>query len=324
MMPLAAKSLSTLAELGVADLLKEVPLDIATIANACNADKTILLNMFKIVELFGFFSINPNDVIENNTGSDLLTSDHPQSMRHFCMLFGEEYYRGYEGLRHTCQTGQSGFKNVYNQTLYQYLDNTPDRASVYDLAMRDFSRPVGTLLARTFPEVFNQAKSVIDIGGGSGVISTELVKQYQHLTACIFDREDVCQRSAKSIPAELKTRIQTYSGDFFKHIPEGYDIYLLKNVLHNWNEPSCGEILNNIAQSLENGRLLIIEPLVEREESSPRLLFNALFQSVICEDGTYQRSLSSLETLFSQSGLKMVQTNKLATGHTVIELSKIQ
>ncbi|WP_252724499.1 methyltransferase [Vibrio hepatarius] len=100
-------------------------------------------------------------------------------------------------------------------------------------------------------------------------------------------------------------------------------IYLLKNVLHNWNTQSCSQILNNIGQSLQQGRLLVIEPLVEPEEESPRLLFNALFQSVICEDGTYQRNLSDLETLFSECQLRIVQTNKLATGHTVIELTKV-
>lgn len=323
MMPLATKALSALAELGVADLIKEVPLEVSVLAKACNADQTILINMFKVVELFGFFSIEKGKVIKNSSSSELLTSDHPQSMRHFCMLFGEEYYRGYEGLLHTCQTGQSGFKHVFDNTLYQYLDEKPSRASVYDLAMRDFSRPVGSLLAMTFPDIFSKAANVIDIGGGSGVISTELVKNYQHLTACIFDRQDVCQRSAESLPSDLKERIQTYSGDFFEHIPEGYDIYLLKNVLHNWNTQSCSQILNNIGQSLQQGRLLVIEPLVEPEEESPRLLFNALFQSVICEDGTYQRSLSDLETLFSECQLRIVQTNKLATGHTVIELTTV-
>ncbi|WP_252724498.1 methyltransferase [Vibrio hepatarius] len=182
--------------------------------------------MFKVVELFGFFSIDQGMVINNSPSSELLTSDHPLSMRHFCMLFGEEYYRGYEGLLHTCQTGQSGFKHVFDNTLYQYLDKTPSRASVYDLAMRDFSRPVGALLAKTFPDLFSKVSSVIDIGGGSGVISTELVKNYQHLKACIFDRQDVCQRSAESLPSDLKERIQTCNGDFFEHIPEGYDIYL--------------------------------------------------------------------------------------------------
>ncbi|WP_114783893.1 methyltransferase [Vibrio tetraodonis] len=322
MMPLAAKTLSTLAELGVADLLKEVPLEIDALAHACNADQTILLNMFKVVELFGFFSIDQEKIVKNSPSSELLISDHPQSMRHFCMLFGDEYYRGYEGLHHTCKTGQSGFKHVFDKTLYQYLDETPTRASVYDLAMRDFSRPVGTLLANVCAELFSQAKSVIDIGGGSGVISMELVKHHQHLTACIFDRQDVCQRSSESLPANIKDRIHTCTGDFFADIPEDYDVYVLKNVLHNWNAQSCQKILNNISQSLKNSRLLVIEPLVEPEENSPRLLFNALFQSVICEDGTYQRCFTDLEELFSESKLKVVKTQKLPTGHTVIELIK--
>lgn len=322
MLPLAAKALNVAAELGLADLLKEGTLDIDALALACNADKTVLLNTLKVVELFGFFDVEDDRMISNNTHSMLLLSDHPQSMRHFCRLFGEEYYRGYEGLLHTCKTGDSGFKHIYDQTLYQYLESTPSRSSVYDLAMRDFSRPVGAELARVFPDMFSFAGSLMDVGGGSGVITAELLHRYEHLSGCIFDREEVCEQSWQYLPSDIHDRVEICCGDFFDSIPSGYDIYLLKNVLHNWNTQSCKDILDTVARSLEDNRLLVIEPLVEDGERSPRLLFNALFQSVICEDGTHQRSLSDMEKLLAKSNLRVARSAKLATGHTVMEVMK--
>ncbi|WP_172380734.1 methyltransferase [Vibrio sp. Vb339] len=319
MLPLAAKALNVAAELGLADLLKESALDINELAVACNADKTVLLNMLKVIELFGFFDIEDDRMISNNTHSMLLVSDHPQSMQHFCRLFGEEYYRAYEGLIYTCKTGNSGLKHIYGETLYQYLKSTPSRSSVYDLAMRDFSRPVGAELARVFPDTFRFAGSLIDIGGGSGVITTELLHRYEHLSGCIFDREEVCEQSWRYLPSDIHDRVEVCCGDFFDSIPSGYDIYLLKNILHNWNMQSCKKILDTVSQSLEYNRLLIIEPLVEDGERSPRLQFNALFQSVICEDGTHQRNLNDMEKLLTKSNLRVARSAKLTTGHTVMK-----
>lgn len=227
-------------------------------------------------------------------------SDNISSMKHFCMLFGNEYYQGFDGLLHTSRTGESGFKQVFGLTLYEHLAHSASRADIYDLAMRDLSRPVGYVLAKEYESLFTAAGSVVDIGGGSGVILTELIKQYHHLTGCLFDMTGVCTRSEKRVAQhypELKERMVFTPGSFFDAIPSGYNIYLLKNILHNWNDEFCLKILKAIAQSIGHSTLLIIEPLLEHEETSPRLLMNALFQSVICQDGTRYRTLKDMEDI---------------------------
>jgi len=252
----------------------------------------------------------------------LLMTNHPQSMRQFCRLFGHEYYNGYDGLLHTTKTTNSGFKHIYNKTLYEYLDDTPDRALVYDLAMRDFSRPVGKEITKTFATMFSDSKKIIDIGGGSGVITVEVLKQFDHLTGCIFDRDDVCTRNKDHLPESVKDRITLHPGDFFDSVPSGYDVYILKNVLHNWNDQSSSTILKTLSRSIGNGRLLIIEPIVTKQDDSPRLIFNALFQSVICEDGTHPRDTSDIESLLNDAGFTITRAEKLLTGHTAFELVK--
>lgn len=179
------------------------------------------------------------------------------------------------------------------------------------------------MLAKEYASLFTAAGSVVDIGGGSGVILTELIKQYHHLTGCLFDMTGVCTRSEKRVAQhypELKERMVFTPGSFFEAIPSGYNIYLLKNILHNWNDEFCLKILKAIAQSIGHSTLLIIEPLLEHEETSPRLLMKALFQSVICQDGTRYRTLKDMEDILTLSGLIIVGTKKLTTGHTVVEI----
>ena len=161
---------------------------------------------------------------------------------------------------------------------------------------------------------------MLDIGGGSGVIASQLVRAFPHLSASVLDRADVCEQCTPYL--DVCDNIDMIPGDFFQSIPSGYDVLVLKNVLHNWNNESCQRILKSIHASLGEGKLLVIEPLVESEETSPRLMFNALFQSVICEDGTYQRSDADMRALLVQCDLSLVSCTKLPTGHTVLELVK--
>ncbi|UYA59172.1 hypothetical protein NAL19_944 [Pectobacterium sp. F1-1] len=323
MMPLAAKALCVAAEIGIADKIGDGGSRIAELAKACHVGEKSVLDIIKVLEVFGFFEVKDESIIKNNARSALLMSDHVNSMKNFCMLFGNEYYQGFDGLLHTCRTGASGFKQVFGLTLYEHLANSASRAEIYDLAMRDLSRPVGYVLAKEYASLFNKTGSVVDIGGGSGVILIEIIKQYHNLTGCLFDMTGVCSRSEKSVTQhypELKERMVFTPGSFFEAIPSGYDVYLLKNILHNWNDEFCLKILKAIAQSIGHSTLLIIEPLLEHEETSPRLLMNALFQSVICQDGTRYRTLKDMEDILTLSGLTIVDTKKITTGHTVIEI----
>ncbi|PPE56953.1 O-methyltransferase family 2 [Pectobacterium brasiliense] len=323
MMPLAAKALCVAAEIGIADKIGEQGTTIAELSKKCQASEKNIFDIIKVLEVFGFFEVKNESIIKNNARSALLMSDNISSMKHFCMLFGNEYYQGFDGLLHTSRTGESGFKQVFGLTLYEHLAHSASRADIYDLAMRDLSRPVGYVLAKEYASLFKTAGSVVDIGGGSGVILTELIKQYHHLTGCLFDMTGVCTRSEKRVAQhypELKERMVFTPGSFFEAIPSGYNIYLLKNILHNWNDEFCLKILKAIAQSIGHSTLLIIEPLLEHEETSPRLLMNALFQSVICQDGTRYRTLKDMENILTLSGLTIVGTKKITTGHTVVEI----
>ncbi|WP_244880020.1 methyltransferase [Pectobacterium betavasculorum] len=282
-----------------------------------------IVDIIKVLEIFGFFEVEDEGLIKNNARSALLISDNVNSMKNFCMLFGNEYYQGFDGLLHTSRTGESGFKQVFGLTLYEHLANSALRAEIYDLAMRNLSHPVGYILAKEYASIFKKACSIVDIGGGSGVILVEIIKQYHNLMGCLFDMTGVCNRREKRVAQhypELKERMVFIPGSFFEAIPTDHDVYLLKNVLHNWNDEFNLKILKEIAKSMGNSTLLIIEPLLGYEETSPRLLMNSLFQSVICQDGTRYRTLKDMEDILTLSGLTIVSTKKITTGHTVVEI----
>ncbi|MER3385165.1 hypothetical protein [Pectobacterium aroidearum] len=110
MMPLAAKALCVAAEIGIADKIGEQGTTIAELAKECQASEKNIFDIIKVLEVFGFFDVKDESIIKNNARSTLLMSEHASSMKHFCMLFGNEYYQGFDGLLHTSRTGESGFK----------------------------------------------------------------------------------------------------------------------------------------------------------------------------------------------------------------------
>lgn len=322
-----SKSVAVAARLSIADELKQGPLSLKQLAERTGTHAASLLRLLRLLRTFQIFQITDDGQISNSPASEPLRSDHPLSMRHYCMLAGEEYYDGWGGLLHTVRTGEPGFAHVFGSSIYDYLDRHPDSAQVYDHAMRDLSRPVGAALANEYGHRFGKARKIVDVGGGSGVVTSQLVRAYPNLRGTVIDREEVCRRASEGMDADLCDRLSYRPGDFFAAVPADGDIYILKNVLHNWNEEYCTRILDTLARAMrESGhdatepvRLLVIEPLVEPQEDSPRLVFNALLQIVICQEGTRDRTSSEMRELLQRSGLRVEGSRRLSTGHTVME-----
>lgn len=314
-----SKSIAVAARLGIADILENGPLTCEEIAAATESHPESLLRLLRVLGAFGIFAATEDGKFTNSPMSDQLRTNHPMSLRHFCMLSGEEYYDAWGGLLHTIKTGESAFPKVFGGNVYELMDRNPETARVYDNAMQDLARPVGMLLARDFD--FRSAKKVVDVGGGSGILTRTVLKFYPHVEGVVVDREDVVARASENANGAFDGRLSYETGDFFDSVHEGGDVYFLKNVLHNWNEESCAKILGTVrkAMTAEKARLFVIEPLVENEDTSPRKLMNALFQIVICQDGTRDRTQAEMRTMLAANGFDVVDVKYLPTGHAVVE-----
>jgi hypothetical protein len=298
------------ARLGVADHLAAGPRSAGELARITGTSAPILDRLLRTLAAAGIFA-PIGDCYANSADSELLRVDHPRSVRHFCMLAGTEYYRAFGELAHTVDTGQPAFRHVYHDSIYAYMERNADAANTYDRAMEELARPVGEALAQLID--FHAAVNVIDIGGGRGALLRPLLRAHPHLRGISFDREDVCRR------AETGDRLQFVAGDFFAGVPAGGDVYILKNVLHNWNDDSASAILRTIAASMNTARLLVIEPLLDEHETSLPKLLDDLMQAVICEQGTSARTEPAMRALLDRASLAVTSVTPLPTGHSAIE-----
>jgi hypothetical protein len=319
-----SRAVSVAARLGIADVIGDGSMSYPDIAKETDCDPDAVLRLMQVLVLIGVCARDADGSFRLLELAARLRSDHPQSMRYFCILAGETYNDVWGGLLHTVRTGKSAAPLVLGEPLYRHLENNPEAAAVYDKAMEDLARPVAAELVKCHD--FSSVRRVVDVGGGNGAMLRGILAEHPHLDGVSADRADVCARAVEAASGtarnDITRRLSFVPSDFFAEVPAGGDRYLLKNVLHNWSFTSSVRVLsvvreamNKVPAAAPRSRLLVVEPLIEREEDGWR----ALFQMVVCEEGTHGMDGAEMRTLLDTARFDVLTEQRLATGHNVFE-----
>lgn len=318
-----ASAVGAAARLGIADLLDDGPRSAADLAQATGTVEAVLSRVLNLLAAVELFAPTADGRFSNTEHSQLLRSSDPGSMRNFCMLAAGEYQAGFGELMHCLETGESAFPKVFGGSVYEYMARTPNAAAIYDRAMDDLTRPVGALLAGM--RDWSAADLAVDVGGGRGTLLKGLLGAAPLLRGLCVDRPDVCARATDDLKIEspdLAERLRFAPGDIFGDLPGDSDFYILKNVLHNWNDTSSSKILVALRRAMANqpdARLLVIEPLAADSAPSATQAVDQLMQMVICETGTTSRTLAQMSQLLKNADFTIVKVDPMATGHKLIE-----
>jgi O-methyltransferase/methyltransferase family protein len=323
-----SRALAVAARLGIADVMAGESMSHTDIAKHTGSDPSALLLLMQALTALGVVERTENGDFRVSEKFAPLRTDHPRSMRHFCMLAGGIYDDAWGALLHTVQTGKSGFRKVFGTSLYEYLEDHPETARVFDNAMVELARPVAAALVRQYD--FAEVRKVVDIGGGSGAMLCGILAEYSQVTGVCADRQSVCERAAADLCAvadqELVRRISFQPTDFFAEVPEGGDRYLLKSVLHHSSYDSGLRILTTVGRAMSRTaqdrhtdalqpRLLVLEPLIEQDRDAWR----ELSQILICEEGTRGLNEENMRTLLEAAGFEVLSVSQLDTGYAVFE-----
>ncbi|MEV4826368.1 methyltransferase [Micromonospora sp. NPDC049274] len=317
-----SRALAVAARLGIADLVTEQPMTAEEIAARTGSEPQVMRRLLQMLKVWAVFERDEEGRYSLTEKFAPLREDHPFSMRNYCILMAETYDDAFAGLGETLRTGGSGFRAVFGVSLYEWLERAEnaETAAIFDRAMAELSRPVAALLARQ--RDFSEVRTVVDVGGGGAGMVAGLVAAHPHLHGVCADRASVCERGpqqlAKVRGEDVSARVSFQPADIFTEVPTGGDLYLLKNVLHDWTFDSGVRILTSIAEAMRRtgaaSRLLVLEPLVETDFDAVR----AMFQRVVCEEGTgFTRA--DLEKMIEAAGLTVVSVDQLVSNHTVFE-----
>jgi hypothetical protein len=295
------------AKLRLADEMGETPRTVDQLARRVGADREALKRVMRALASIGIFAETPDGDFISTPLGDLLKSDAPGSLRALAVLYGEDWlWRPYGRMLASVQTGRPGFEDVHGVPFYEYLEMDRAAATTFDEAMTGYSVLESEAILEAYD--FSAARRVVDVGGGHGGLLAALLAAHAHLTGILLDRESAV-RGAGTVfgAAGVEARATATGGDFFTAIPTGGDLYLLKSVLHNWDDAQATTILRRCREAMSSdSRVLIIERLLPAGNApSEAKLFDIGMLVVL---GGRERTEAEYRRLLHGAGLELTRT----------------
>jgi SAM-dependent methyltransferase len=309
----------TFARLGIPDHLAGGPLAAGQLAQliACHPGAT--QRLLRAAMELGLAAPAPDARFSLTVLGETLQSDLPGSVRDSAIaLTAPGHWLPWGQLSEAVRTGRCQTVETLGADLFDYYADNPSEGHSFTGAMSETSVQVADAIARVLDT--SAAKLVVDIGGASGTLIAALLNGNPALMGTILERPHVLP-DAKAAIAErgLSLRCSVAEGDFFPAVPEA-DIYLLKSIIHDWDDDLSIRILSNCARALRpNGRVVMIERLLTDDDAAgPASLVDVNMLVVL---PGRERSLREYADLFAHAGLRLGRVISSVPPFSVIESS---
>jgi len=322
----ASQALYVAAKLNVADHLAQGPLDAEELSNATEADAAALGRVMRALCSLDVFVESSTGKFSLNSTAELLRSGVPGSYR-AAVLFsvGEVRWRCWSDLLGTVRTGRGGAERTLGMSLFDFYAAHPEESEIHDQAMRAISAAQVAAIVGAFD--FSQAGIVIDVGGGTGELLAAVLTANSSLRGILFDLPHVVAH-ARSVFSDngVMDRTRTISGSFFESVPAGGNTYLLKTVIHDWDDTRATAILANCRQSMTvGGKLLIIErelPEVGQPGQTAEALLLDL-EMLVMTPGGRERTRSEFARLLSETQFKLARVVPTTSPVSIFEADAV-
>jgi hypothetical protein len=257
-----SKAASVAAKLGIADLLAHGSRSVDDLAQETKTHGPSLYRMLRALASVGVF-------VEDSPGRFCLTpvaaclrTDIPGSQRALAIMLGEEQFQAWSEFLYCVQTGKTAFDRVFGVPVFEYLSKNPEVAKVFDAAMVGAHGRESSAVTDVYD--FSDIRVLADIGGGNGSLLTTILQKNPSMRAILYDLPGVTERAKISLQAAgLADRCQVIGGNFFESVPGGADAYLMRHIIHDWDDEKATTILRNIHPAMcDGGRLLIVESVI--------------------------------------------------------------
>lgn len=313
------RSVYMIAKLGIPDLLKQRPRKADEIADLTGMKPRPVYRLLRAVSSVGILHESSDHTFSLTPLGETLRKDAPGSLWGLAVYSGEPFYlKVFEEFAYSIRTGKPAFDKVHGVSEFEYYEQNSEVGEIFYQCMIDWSYEDAVAVANAYD--FSGGHAVMDVGGGHGYLLAEILKANPHLRGLLFEQQHVLE-GARSFfeQSGVLPRCQLVAGDFFVSIPSGADVYIMKSVLHDWEDPECMAILNNCRNAMgKAGRLLLVETVVPPPNEYHYANFMDLEMLVL--SGGQERTIEEFEALFAQSDLRLSQVVPTEGNHSIIEV----
>lgn len=260
------------ATLAIADLLKDRVATAAELAGTLQIDQDALYRVLRLLSGQGVFEEIGDRTFANSPLSECLRTDVVASLRSLFMLrAGPKTSTAFGELLFSVTTGKPSFEKLCGSEMFRHLRRSPDQALIFDDAMTALTALWGPQIAAAYE--FAPWGSLMDVAGGNGLLLAEILKKHRELHGVLAEQPEVLERARQRpfFSGELASRVQFESCDFFRAIPEGCRAYLLKMVIHDWDDERAGLILINCRRAVPKDGVLLLVEYQLGEQNTPSL-----------------------------------------------------
>jgi hypothetical protein len=313
-----AQAISVVATLGVADALAGGPQGVDALAAAANADAPSLYRVLRALASTGIFAEDEDGRFRLTPQAEPLRSDAPGSVRPFAIMLGEEWnWRPWGELLHSVRTGQPAFEHAYGTGIFQYMANQPEAAALFDAALTGRSAQDNQAVVAAYD--FSVFRTVVDIGGGRGSLLATILLANPDVRGVLFEQAHVIPGARQYLDAAgLGPRCELVAGDFFESVVAGGDAYVLKWILHDWDDERARRILERWRQGMPaTGRLLVVETVIPpgNDPSSGKLTDLAM----LVWTGGKERTETEFRALLAAAGFELTRVIPTRSSLSVVE-----
>ena len=313
-----SQAIHVAATLGIADLLKNGPRSSDDLAAATGTHAGSLYRLLRALASVGVFREDADRRFALTPLGDGLRSDAPEPVGPWAVFIGQpEHQRAWGHLLHSIQTGENAFQHVHGVNVWEYRARSPEAGAIFDRAMTGLSRSVTDAVLNAYD--FAQFACVVDVGGGQGALLAAILTKHPSMRGVLFDQPQVVAGAEQVLQAAgVSDRCQVGGGDFFEAVPGGGDAYVLKSILHDWEDEQATAILRTCRHAIgPNGKLLVIEREISPPNEGPRAKFVDLLMLVSA--GGRERTREEWAALFTAGGFRFVGVTRTKISWSVIE-----
>ena len=294
--------LGVVARHGVADLLEVGPLTASELASRTGLSADALHRSLRALAAVGIFTLDAEGRFDNNRMSRALVGGQLTRTKEWVQYWtSQSNLAAWMDLERTVTTGECAFERVFGMSVWDWFDHHADEREMFAQAMMGLTVFDAPVVAGLYP--FGEVATLCDVGGGRGTLLSEILLAHPHLRGVLVDAPGVLESAKALLEARgVASRVTLQAGSFFESVPRGADAYLLKNILHDWDDERSSLILRNVRGAMKPGeRVLIVEMLVTKNDTTGLGPLADVQMMVICGNGR-ERSAEELQALLHDAG----------------------
>jgi len=318
----AAQAITAAVELGIADALADGPLQSEELASRVDADPDALRRLLRALIGRGIFRQRRDGRYELNSMANTLRSDAPLSAAAFARTLGSREHREHwSHLAYAIRTGKAVIPVVEGMDAFDWLSGQPEIADTFNRAMAETTEASISYLLAAY--AFDPYPTVVDVGGGMGRLLAAILTETPTARGILYD----LPHGAAEAPALMRRhgiedRVRVVEGSFFDSVPTGGDIYILKMVIHDWDDDQALEILRKVHAATKVGTKILLIELVLPERNRAHLGQLSDLEMLVCQAGR-ERTAAEYRALLERAGFRMARVVQTASPYSLVEAEAV-